>query len=77
MTKASRFMGDIKEAVRTGRLKEPFRAADVKAACPGWSDRTYSNFLPKHRKSNPGGYTEYFLQHPDGSYSLIEHQLVY
>ena len=73
MRKTSRFVEDIKEAVRTGRLKEPFRASDVKVACPGWSERTYSNFLPKHRKGNPGGCTEYFLQHPDGCYSLIEH----
>ena len=73
MGKTSELVEDIKKGVRTGRLKEPFRASDVKAACPRWSDRTYSNFLPKHRKGNPGGYTEYFLQHPDGSYSLIEH----
>lgn len=71
MRKASRFVQDIKEAVRTGRLKEPFRASDVKVACPGWSDRTYSNFLPKHRRGNPRGYTEYFLQRRDGSYSLL------
>jgi hypothetical protein len=28
-------------------------------------------FLPKHRQGNPGGYTPYFRQHPDGSYSLL------
>lgn len=73
MRNTSRFVEDIRKAVRTGRLKEPFRAANVKAACPGWNPRTYSNFLPKHRKGNPGGYKEYFLQHPNGRYSLIEH----
>jgi len=35
------------------------------------ADRTYSVFLPKHRKGNPGGYTEYFEQHEDGTYSLL------
>ena len=73
MKRSSRFVEDIQKAVQTGRLKEPFRAADIKVTCSGWSNRTYSNFLPKHRKGNPGNYTEYFLQHPDGSYSLIEH----
>ncbi len=32
---------------------------------------TYTVFLPKHRVGNPGGYTPYFVQHEDGSYSLI------
>ena len=73
MKKTSKFVEDIQKAVQNGGLKEPFRAADIKVSCPGWSDRTYSNFLPKHRKGNPGNYTEYFLQHPDGFYSLIEH----
>jgi hypothetical protein len=35
------------------------------------ADHTYGVFLPKHRRGNPGGYTEHFLQNPDGSYSLI------
>jgi hypothetical protein len=32
---------------------------------------TYGVFLPKHRRGNAGGYTEYFLRNPDGSYSPI------
>lgn len=71
MAKKSRIIEDIKKAIQTGQLKEPFRAADIKASCPRWEDNTYSTFLPKHRKGNPGNYTEYFLRHPDGSYSLI------
>lgn len=67
----SKFVRDIRNAVHDGRLKQPFRAADVKMACPDWADNTYTVFLPKHRKGNPGGYTDYFIQHPDGSYSLI------
>jgi len=61
----------IKQAVYSGILKEPFSATDVKKACPGWARRTYSNFLSKHRKGNPGGYSEYFLQSSDGSYNLL------
>lgn len=61
---------DIREAIRAGRLKNIFRPRDVEEACPGWAYNTYRVFLPKHRKGNPGGYTEYFIQHPDGSYSL-------
>jgi len=67
----SKFVEDIKKAVQSGRLKQPFRSSDVKSACPTWAERTYHSFLPKHRKGNPGGYREYFIQHPDGSYSLI------
>ena len=67
----SQFVEDIRQAIRRGTLAKRFRGADVRKACPGWSDRTYTNFLPKHRLDNPGGYTTYFHQHADGSYSLI------
>ena len=67
----SRFVEDILRARRKGQLPERFRAADLKKACPGWADPTYSVFLPKHRLGNPGGYTAYFRQHADGSYSLL------
>lgn len=69
--RASRFAEDIQTARRHGRLPERFRADTLRRACPGWADRTYSVFLPKHRRGNPGGYTEYFEQHADGSYSLL------
>jgi hypothetical protein len=36
------------------------------------AEHTYGVFLPKHRVGNPGGYTEYFQQHPDGTYRLIK-----
>ena len=48
-----------------------FHPDDVRRACPGWADKTYSVFLPKHRVGNPGGYTAYFRRHSDGSYSLL------
>jgi len=67
----SKFARDIRSAVCRERLKQPFRADDVRRACPGWAKSTYSVFLPKHRKGNPDGYTEYFIQHANGSYSLI------
>jgi hypothetical protein len=63
---------DIRRARRIGVLPERFRPADVRSACPGWADRTYGVFLPKHRRGNPGGYSEYFEQHEDGSFSLIK-----
>jgi hypothetical protein len=69
---ASRFMSDVRAAHRSGRLPARFRAADVRAACPGWAEWTYHNFLPKHRLGNPRDYTEYFLRHSDGSYSLLQ-----
>lgn len=57
-----RFISDIRRTVRAGKLRKRFRAADVRRACLGWSERTYSNFLPKHRVGNPGGNTERFVQ---------------
>ena len=68
----SRFVDDIRRASRQGKLPRLFRGADVKRACPGWADSTYTVFLPKHRLGNPGGYTPYFKQNEDGSYSLID-----
>lgn len=67
----SRFVSDIRRARTAGTLPQRFRAEDVRQACPGWAERTYGVFLPKHRVGNPGGYTPYFERHADGSYSLI------
>ena len=68
----SRFVDDIRQARRHGKLLERFRGSDVRRACPGWAVQTYTVFLPKHRVGNPGGYTAYFKRHTDGSYSLID-----
>ena len=68
----SRFVSDIRKARREGRLLQRFYPKDVQKTCPGWADKTYHVFLPKHRRGNPGGYTIYFERHEDGSYSLIE-----
>jgi hypothetical protein len=67
----SRFAEDVRRAVARGDLPQRFRPDDVRRACPGWANHTYGVFLPKHRRGNPGGYTEYFLRNPDGSYSLV------
>ena len=67
-----RFITRIREARHSGKLPERFRAADVRDACPGWKETTYSVFLPKHRLGNPGGETVLFVRNQDGSYSLAE-----
>jgi hypothetical protein len=62
---------DIDDALRSGRLRDPFGPDDVRRVCPGWAEKTYGVFLPKHRRGNPGGCTVYFERHDDGSYSRI------
>lgn len=60
----------IRAAVEAGVLQEPFVAADVKRACPGFAERTSHVFLPKHRVGNPGGETEVFIRVGKGLYRL-------
>ncbi len=67
----SRLIADIHRARNLGKLPERFRAADVKKACPGWAEGTYTTFLSKHCVGNPDGCTEYFERHAVGLYSLI------
>ena len=67
-----RFVDDIRQARHQGKLPERFSSADVRKACPGWVEGTYSTFLPKHRIGNPGGKIEYFKRHVTGCYSLID-----
>jgi hypothetical protein len=57
----------IREAVREGRLIEPFRGGDVDRALGISFVRT---FLPKHRVGNPGNNTELFVQVSRGLYRL-------
>ena len=66
----SDFVIAVRSALREGKLKTPFRAKEVKEACPGWAASTYSVFLPKHRVGNTGGNTAYFKRHEKGLYSL-------
>ena len=61
---------EIYEAVRQGRLSEPFDAKAVRRACPGWANRTYFVFLSKHVVGNPGNNTELFIRVRRGFYRL-------
>ena len=70
--RSGRFIEQIRQARREGRLPPNFTASDVKEACPGWAENTYPTFMPKHRKGNPGGTTELFVRDSDGTYALIE-----
>jgi hypothetical protein len=60
-------MRRIREAIRNGSLKEPFRAADVNRAL---RIKYAGVFLPKHRVGNPGNNTEHFVQLERGLYRL-------
>ena len=60
---------EIYDAVSRGALREPFDAYMVKAACPGWADRTYHTFLAKHAEGN-GKTTELFVRTDRGFYRL-------
>lgn len=50
----------IVEAVKAGRLEEPFSKEKFRRACPSFGEGTYNAFLYKHRKGNPGGNSELF-----------------
>ncbi len=51
---------EIVNAIRRGRLKEPFSNNDFKNACPEFGEGTYNAFLWKHRKENLHGESELF-----------------
>jgi hypothetical protein len=63
------FATQIYNAVKAGRLAEPFNAAMVKRACPGWAEKTYNVFLSKHAVGN-GATTELFVRVSLGLYRL-------
>ena len=44
----------IINAVKSGRLREPFSKSDFEAQCPGFGAGTYNAFLDEHAKGNPG-----------------------
>jgi hypothetical protein len=62
---------EIVYSVRSGKLREPFSAADVKNAYPRWDEKTYGTFLPKHRVGNPMGTSELFARVSRGRYRLL------
>ena len=70
MPRQSKIVVAINVAVTNGKLKQPFSVSDVNTACKNLLAKSPS-FLSKHRKGNPGGYTEYFIQDKNGKYSLL------
>ena len=58
----------IREAVRTGRLRQPFGAQDLVAI--GVLPSTAAAFPPKHAVGNPGGNSELFVRVSRGLYRL-------
>lgn len=61
----------IVEAVRARRLREPFSVADFEGACPGFGAGTYSAFLHKHARGNPGQTSELFERVSRGRFRCI------
>ena len=61
----------ISNAIRNGRLEEPFTSYDFRQACPGLGKGTYNAFLWKHRLGNPGRYNEYFKKVSPGKFRLL------
>ena len=63
------FASEVHVAVKSRKLSQPFNAAMVKKACPGWADRTYHTFFGKHAVGN-GNTTELFVRVGRGLYRL-------
>ena len=76
LSQQSRFVADIRRARAEGRLRERFLPSDLREACPGWADATYSAFPPQYRRGNPSGHVPYFEQNEDSSYSLIDEHMM-
>ena len=65
-------IGDIRRAVREGRLPPQFRGADVVVACPQWAAASAKSFPSKHRVGNRNHRTELFVRLERGLYCLRE-----
>lgn len=61
----------IVDAVRTGRLQEPFSPGQFREACPGLGEGTYRAFLAKHRVGNLGDQSELFEWTAPASFRLV------
>ena len=61
----------IVNAIKQGKLKEPFNSKDFRRTCPGLRGGTYQTFLAKHRKGNPGGNSELFERVGSGLFRVI------
>ncbi len=62
----------IVNAVKCGRLKEPFTKDDFRKVCPEFGRGTYKAFLWKHRVGNPSGETELFIKVMPGQFKLVK-----
>ena len=61
----------IVDAVKQGRLHEPFGESQFRVTYPGFGEGTYKTFLYKHRNGNPGKNSELFQQVAPGRFWLI------
>lgn len=64
------FASEIYGAVKSGKLRQPFNAAMLERACPGWAPKTYAVFLGKHAVGN-GRTTELFVRVERGVYRIV------
>ncbi len=69
--KTSRLVVEIDRAIERGKLHEPFRGSDVRAACPGFAHTTYCTFLPKHTLNNPDNNKVHFEKVGAGLYRRL------
>jgi hypothetical protein len=68
----SRLVIEIDKAIADGRLHEPFRPSDIRAACPGFAHQTYDCFLPKHAADSPDNNRVHFEKEEPGLYRRLE-----
>lgn len=61
---------EIKEAVKKGRLTEPFGKKDLEKVFPDWPQGTRNAYLYKHYVGAPGSYKEYFEKVASGKFRL-------
>ena len=69
--KQSKFVIALDQAIKEGRLKEPFRPSDLRKAFGGFAHSTYGIFLPKHDSDNPDGNKVYFERVAYGLYRRL------
>ena len=73
MKREGRLIREIRQAVRDGKLKEPFCADDIIPAGIRCASSTPRTFLPKHRVGNPSGDSELFIRVARRKYRLKEY----
>ena len=61
----------IVQAIRSGKLAEPFSKKEFRACCPGFGTGTYNAFLDKHSQGNPGGNSELFERVAPGQFRCL------